>query len=349
MPLLRRNDTGVSSDTRWYRNATGRYVGGVLLLLAGGLAAEVFGHLLLDETSFWYALTTGIGEAFLISAILATLVDPFLKRRMQTESAWSGIFSFLNSQAPEGLREAIRDLAECKVYYSRTTWTLAFEWFDKAEGILAVTIDIRSTGRNISKEPYKLNRKAWLLASTTGYQSKYLRYAVSCPGKITSIDATTDELKDHITIQDDGSLTVDEASLSAGQAIPPGSTFEMIKRACMYRHQNGYIPLHHGKFGENVEIKLTGSAIADIDIRVAHPMFDGHSILTERRRPAASEPAADSAKFLRVTPGQTTIVSWKPATHEDVPPPSRIDLPAVTTEVPRQRAREAQDAAEPDA
>ncbi|MFC4859456.1 hypothetical protein [Actinophytocola glycyrrhizae] len=308
------------------RNATRLYVGGVSLLFLAGVGAEVLGHLLFDERSFWYALLTGLGEALLISAILATLVDPFLKRKMQVESVWTGIFALMKNEPPDGLQEAIKDLAKVKIYYPSTTWTLTFEWADDDHEILKLTLDVRSVGRNISRQPYMLTRKAWILASTTGYTSEYLRYAVSCPDEIEAIDADSGILQRHITSLEDGSITVDEAGLSKGQSISPGKSFETIKVARMYRHSTGYIPLYHGKFGENLEVRLTGEAMADIDVRISHPTFEGQTHLTERSRPAARPQVPTVAQFERMIPGQITIIAWHPAADDQTP--RQIDLPA---------------------
>lgn len=296
----------------FFKNATVRYVGGVLFLLLLGAFGQVLGYAYFQEGTFERSLSLSFSEAALVSAILAMLVDPFLKRRIQDEAAWSGVFGYLNERAPQGLRKALRELATCSVYSPRTTWTLTFDWENAEHSILTLTVDVNSTNENIGRKAHKLDGKLWMLGSTAGYQSRYLRYRVSCPGVIDSVDLLEDELQEFISFENDGTIVVDEARASKQQSIPPGKTFEIVKRACMYRHVNGHIPLHHGKFGEHLKIVLQGNAFEAIDVRVSHPDHpERGNTPTERHHTAAMRPTPFVTHFQRITPGQVTLVSWK--------------------------------------
>lgn len=299
-----------------FTSAAVRYVAGVVVLLGLGAYGEFYGHTHYEDGSTAKSVILGLSEAFLISGILTLLVDPFLKRRIQDEAAWSGIFGFLNEKAPRGLRKALRELAVCKVYFTKTTWNLCFEWDNVLPDVLSVTIDVRSTGENISREKHKLDAHLWVLASTTGRESEYLRYGVSCPGEFDAIDALHPKLAQYITTQNDGSLVLDEAGVTDGAFIPPQKKFELTKTARMYRNKNGYVPLHHGKFGENLLITLDGAALDDIDVRISHPAQEGRKKPYERKHKASRNNKPQTYHFRQITPGQVTIVSWKPREGE---------------------------------
>lgn len=298
----------------WLKNATVRYVGGVFILLIFGASGIGLSHSYFESNSFQYALIAGISEALIVSALLAAIVDPYLKRRMQSESAWDGMFGFLNNKAPIELKEALRELAESKVFLTQTVWKLTFDWCDRAAGIIMLTIEVQSTCQNIGRAPHKLEGEGWILASTTGYESRYLRYAVSCPGEIRAVDATGETLAKHTIVKDDGSVSVDEAGICGNQSIPAGKPFDTVKKARMYRHMNGYVPLHHGKFGVKFRVILAGDALDGIDVRIAHPTRI-RSKPYEGRRVASKQPRNETFKFDRVMPGQVTLVSWKAAEH----------------------------------
>jgi hypothetical protein len=291
-------------------DASARYAWGVFFLLALGIVGELAGAKYLAPNTVPRSLVQGFSDAFLVTSVLAILVDPYLKRRMQHESGWGALFGFLNPNAPEGLREALKDLAICERYYTNASWVLTFAWHDEAQKILAVTMEVTYTGINIDLKPYRPKAKPWVLASTDGCQSEYLRYSLNCPGHIQPVDVRGDELQPFTILQDDGSICIDTGRLAAGRAIPPGAHFNVVQCARMYRHASGYVPLQHDRYIEKVNLTLAGPALQDVDVRVSHPREEGRRTPAEWKhlagRPRNPEPHA----FGRVTPGQITLVSW---------------------------------------
>ena len=299
----------------WSRvtDASVRYAWGVFLLLLAGVAAEFAGSKYLQPDSVPRSLVQGFGDAFLVTGVLALLVDPYLKSRMQQESGWSALFGYLNPNAPEGLREALKDLAVCQRYYTRAAWKITFEWHDQVKRVLAVTMEVTYTGINIDLKPYRPHGKPWVLASTDGYQSEYIQYSLSCPGHIEPVDVRGDALRAQTVIQNDGSIFIEPAKLAAGRAIPPGARFEVVRSARMYRHVSGYVPLQHDRYIESVPMTLEGEALEDLDVRVTHPREEGRQVPAEWKRLASSPKKSESRAFGRATPGQITLVSWGPA------------------------------------
>ena len=299
----------------WSRltDASVRYGWGVFLLLLAGVAAEYPGAKYLKPDSVPHSLVQGFGDAFLVTGVLALLVDPYLKRRMQQESGWSALFGYLNPNAPAGLREALKDLAVCQRYYTRAAWKITFEWHDEPNRILSVTMEVTYTGINLDLKPYHPHGKPWVLASTDGYQSEYKRYSLSCPGHIEPVDVRDDALRVQTVVHDDGSIYIEPAKLAPGRAIPPGARFEVVRCARMYRHISGYVPLQHDRYIESVPMTLEGAALKDLDVRVTHPREEGRQVPAEWKRLASSPKKSESRMFGRATPGQITLVSWGPA------------------------------------
>ena len=167
--------------TSVFRNATSRYVGGVLILLASGAVGVWAAQAYFKGNTTPRILLQAFGEAALVSGVLAILVDPHLKRRLQDESGWGALFGYLNPRAPKELREAVQELATCKRYYTKAAWSISFAWHDEAKTVLAITTEVVRTGYNIGPEPYKPNGRPWVLASTHGYQTEYLRVRAELP------------------------------------------------------------------------------------------------------------------------------------------------------------------------
>jgi hypothetical protein len=286
------------------------------LLLALGVVGELVGHKLLDNASIGQSIVLGLSEALVISGLLALIVDPYLKKRIQDESGWNAVFGYLNPHAPSGLRDAIQELATCRQYHKRTHWSAAFAWNDADKAILTVTLEVRNTGIVLDPEPYKPAGRLWVLASTSGYQSEYLRYSLSCPDNFDSIDLSGEELQQYVVVLDDRSIYVDEERAVDGREIPPNVSYENLKKARMYRQPIGYIPLHHGIFGEHLSIELKGPALADLDINVAHPRREGRQLPAEWKRLAGDTANPGTRDFGRVVPGQVTLLSWSPSVAE---------------------------------
>jgi hypothetical protein len=297
--------------TSGLKSATFRYAGGISTLLLLGVAGEVSSSALLKQGSVASNLVGNFSEAVLVSAFLAILVDPFLKWRLQGESGWHALFGYLNPRAPKELKEAIRQLAECRRFNAKTDWTVNYAWYDEARTILAVTLECANTGINIDTKPYRPNGRPWVLASCDGMQTQYLRYFLTCPGYFAQIDLSDGDLAKFVIRRDDGSIYIDEAALVEHRSVPPGVTYETVKRARMYRHTTAYVPIHHGQFIDQLQFILTGPALRDLEITIAHPRQEGRRLPNEWK--VAAETGPVSQQLGRATPGQVTLLSWSPA------------------------------------
>jgi hypothetical protein len=294
------------------RNATVRYRSSIFVLLLLGIVGEIAGN---DDPRFTiipHALVLSFSEAALLAALLAIIVDPYLKRRLQQESGWGAIFAFLNPKAPSELKEAIQELADCKRYNTTTRWIIEFTWHDEDKTILAVTLQSENTGINLDHSPYRPAAQPWVLASTRGYQTKFLRYSLSCPGHIPPVDVRGDELSPYVVTENNLSIFLDEGRIVGRRRIPPDATFEKVVCTLMYRHSVGYIPLQHGMFAEDLTVELKGSALAEVDVTVSHLERRARKLPHEWKRPASSRTNPDLRRFGRVTPGEVTLVSWSP-------------------------------------
>lgn len=293
------------------KSATVRYVGGVFVLLCLGMAGQVVAITVLRPGTTASELVRDFSEAALVSALLALLVDPYLKRRLQDESGWHALFGFLNPKAPMELREAIRELADCRRYYSATHWTIDYTWHDDARTVLAVTLEVANTGVNIDTKAYKPNGKPWVLASCDGMPTEYLHYSISCPRYFTRLDAQGDDLRRHVVVRADGSIYVNEGDLVGNRAVPPGESFETFKRTRMFRHTTAYLPIHHTQFIDRLRFTLKGPALQDLEVTISHPREEGRRHPEEWKYTGAAGPV--SRLLGRATPGQVTLLWWSPS------------------------------------
>lgn len=298
-------------------NATARYAGGVVLLLALGVLG-LFWADRLHAGHPWIELLQGLGEAFIVSGFLALLVDPYLKKRLEDDSSWSTLFGYLNPKAPPDLRQAIQELAACKRYYPSVKCSANFAWADEAKTILAVTLEMFETGISLDPEPYRPASSPWVLASTDGWTSKYLRYSLSCPSHIVPLDLSGAKLERFLSRESDGSIALDQEKAVDGRVIPPNVHFERRYRVRMYRHASGYVPFQHNDFIEKLTVAVSGPALPDIDIRVMHPRQVGTGKPIDWKHPSTDPANPDTHECGRATPGNTTLVSWYPVRNAEL-------------------------------
>jgi hypothetical protein len=295
-----------------FGSARVRYVLGVFSLFIFGGLGEYLGHVFIVNDSIGYTIILGLSEALLISGILALAVDPYLKKRIQDESGWNAVFTYLNPKAPKSLREEIQELTTFVRYHKKTLWSAHFEWLESAEKkILSVTLEARNTGIVLGSESYEPSGKPWVLASTSGHKSEYLRYALSCPDHFEWVDLAGPALQAYVVEQSDNSIYLDEAAVVAGRSVPSGCSYENTRKTRMYRQPVGYIPLHHGTFGENFQVELSGPALPDIEVTVAHPRREG-LLKPDEWRVKSPDALPCRKEFGRVMPGHVTLVSWSP-------------------------------------
>ncbi|MFJ1975280.1 hypothetical protein ACIO93_42415 [Streptomyces sp. NPDC087903] len=284
---------------------------GVLLLFILGITGEVAAA---QHLSFWIIseeLISGLGEAFLVSGILAVLVDPAMKRRMQDESAWGAIFGYLNPAAPEGLREAVREIVKPRSYVKRCHWDAKFKWHDEPAGepapvprVLVIELGIYAESVNLDpKRKYEITGTRWVLGSIPGKKTEYLECAMTCSeGDFPPLVESGEKLQAYVEPRDDGTLVLDAGKLAKGWIIPPAASWSDARKAKMFRNSSGYIPLHNRSYAEEITVTVSGAALCDLQISVTVPSRDFYEPL---------ELSENKVHFRGNAPGQLILLSWR--------------------------------------
>jgi hypothetical protein len=105
------------------------FVVGLLLVLAVAALCEVIGH------TTWIGgsgstdsrqLAAGFGDAFIITFVIALLVDPVAQRKFATDWGREIFWAIFNRDAPEEFRKALQRLAEPRVFVRHCTYELEF-------------------------------------------------------------------------------------------------------------------------------------------------------------------------------------------------------------------------------
>ncbi|MFD4412175.1 hypothetical protein [Streptomyces sp. NPDC058476] len=297
----------VAAGRAWFSTSK-VYAIGVLLLFILGIAGEVSAA---HHVSFWGVseeLVSGLGEAFLVSGILAVLVDPLMKRRMQDDSAWGAIFGYLNPAAPEGLRKAVREIVKPRSYVKQCRWEAKFEWHESRK-VLAIELGISAALVNLDpKKRYKITGPRWVLGSIPGHETKYLEFTMTCPaGDFGQLSKRGDELDSYVEKRDDGTLLLDVGELAKGCTIPPSASWSDTRKAVMYRSSSGYVPLHTRSYAEDLTVTVSGTALRDLRVYVTAPSREPYGPLKLREN---GKTQSFEVRLQENVPGQLILLSW---------------------------------------
>jgi hypothetical protein len=274
---------------------------------------------LAEILGFWTAkdsnlsrLAFAVGEAFFVALVLALSVDPYLKVRGFRESARqiseSYFWETVAPYCPIEYRTKIKELARYHLFASSETTEVAFRWADAEKQVVQLVITRETTLRNTSPHIYAPSRHLWLLASTPGHHSEYLRWRVVHEPQ--GLDETQDQtsLSRFVESRSDGALTIDEAriteTLSITPAIPPDGTYRTEQKGKMYRRAGGYLPLLSSVPVASGRIRCYGEALQDLEVRC---MF-GAGFLPVR------EGEQGGVVFVQPrlsAPGEGYLLSWK--------------------------------------
>src|SRR4051812_9692087 len=125
------------------REAINRYLGmirhrrgflfAIALILLAGILCQVLAHtdwLLPLASESVRALIAGLGEALLIAAVLALLVDPVAQHQFATEWGRDLYWAIFSPHAPPDFREALQALAAPSGYITNCTFELRFKYPD---------------------------------------------------------------------------------------------------------------------------------------------------------------------------------------------------------------------------
>lgn len=296
-----------------------------------GLIVLLFGF------GVWYfhthsLLALSFFDATLVALFVAGVVEPYLLNRFAHDVFGNTFWGLFDPGAPDEYKRALRDLAEMKHYYTSARWRVEFAW-EVPNKVLRVTTEGRNSGIVEDPRGYTPSTPLWVLGSCGGYETVYEKWFIDVPGVSEWQDDCDFERMDldaHLKQGGDGTVTLDEAELANGRSIPRSTKYSITRRTRMYRHSSGYLPLVSTRPTLDIEVRVTGDALGQLDVRIFHTPGQPKGVLTESR---ILRGEGTSLKVPYVTlPGQATVVTWRPVPPIEAP----LSLPPLIPQPERQ-------------
>ncbi|MFC6982758.1 hypothetical protein [Streptomyces cirratus] len=268
---------------------------------------------------FLHELLRVVGDALIVAFILGIAGDFYLKYKFGEEvmkkavrDVMAEMLGFLRGGQPVELRKAVSRFAGQSIYVRSTRIRVNFSWAHK-DRVMRLDVSVKVKGTCIDDNGYLPRGPLWSVASIRGYETTYLHYSLHCP--VADINVSEDNPAELVpfTTLSPHRLSLNQQDLLThrvphGAYIPPGETFDHGRSIRTFLRATGFVPLMHSDFAILFRLELTGEALPGLEVSVFHPMSE----VGEQEWHYVGEDPVPVREWHNVTPGQATIVSWRP-------------------------------------
>ena len=248
-----------------------------------------------------------LGEALLVTFVIAIIVEPYMRRNFLTEVGGNTIWELVNPKAPEEYRTAMATLLARRQYYRRREWDLIFDWEDRNRGVLKVEASVLTFGYNAGAKAYGFTQPVWI-DSCHGYESTYTYFMLQSDQSRLFVEKRQRDLQHFMTVDQDGTRLLDLPALLGGTTVSAETSFTTRLTGVMYRLSNGYLPLVQTQPTLEHIVKIKGNALPDLTFRMLAPR--GGTVQETARTRAQQEITFHVQSVMM--PGQVVLLSWKP-------------------------------------
>lgn len=274
-----------------------------LILLAAPL--YVGGTFFLDGRDAEFVVA--IGSAFLIAAIFAVIVEPFAHARFAKNIASELLWFERSPFAPESHRAQVQAMMAQRTFYRSVSWTCTFEDDPELPDILELTIEVRTEAVSYEADGFQPSGERFVLASSDGRLSDYLKYAFSGDG--IAIHLSHDDgrdIRNYVERHEDGSVVFNEVGafndLAEQRRVPSGQSFIIERSVRIYRHRRGFFPMINLSNVDRSSFFIKGSAASRLRFTHLNALTGKATELAGNRMIASSGLGAESM----------VILSWAP-------------------------------------
>lgn len=273
----------------------------LLAILFAVLSATAFS----SQESWAHRPLVALAEALLVSFIIATVVEPYMRRRFVHDVVSDSIWGFLNRDVPSEYREALGLLAGEKLISTKVQWAVDFSWQSDDRKYVALQIHHLDTGKNYGDRPVTFDGRSWILPSSSGFESRFIEWTLMVPEDTFYVSYSLEQLAQEARRSED-TVSVDRSKLSMGKEIAAGKYYVRTMKSETTRHSGGHAPLVYSRPSISNEIQLAGDALEDLLVRVRLPT--GAQLTFDGKKSVIITNSQIGPMFTR----QMFIVSWEP-------------------------------------
>jgi hypothetical protein len=276
----------------------------------------------------WEGLFAGFGDALIIAAVVALLVDPVAQQQFAKEWGRDLYWAIFSPHAPPPFRDALGNLAAPDAYIEKCTHIFEIRREDPKSDVLKINWKISIYGHALKRgRPLAWDGQVWVVRRHDGSPSTYTYWSFQVEGS-DRVEFNEDQLRTlAVKNEDSGRCVLEQANLPGVPPVPFRKQFWSDRHVVTTRTSNDYLTLFQPKIVLNQRIIVRGEAAAELDFFVTQlggsVGRDGEVELNHETLPGGLQQQSCLLEDVVAFPGQTTMLFWRER------PPAPISSPPV--------------------
>lgn len=290
---------------------------GLLVLVALGALCEVLAYATVtggSSESPLRQLASGFGDAFIIAAVLAILVDPVVQHQFASEWGRDLYWAIFSPNAPQEFRDGLQALAAPVAFISRCQYELEFARpADNDKSYYEIEWHISVTAEVLDRRGFRLADRVFVVPRHDGRPTSYTQWRFQTDENFP-ITYDEDDLKSSgaISVDSSGRTVLDQAKLPGIDRTGFRRQYWSERHLATSRWAADYLPLFQPRIVLRQIIIVRGQAVRELDFTVAQ--LGGAQVdFTERVR-SNGDPELRCELTDVSFPGQAALLTWKPKT-----------------------------------
>lgn len=289
---------------------------GLIAIAALGVLCEIVAHNNVVHSppdSVFRQLAGSLGDAFIIAAVLAVLVDPVVQHQFAREWGRDLYWAIFSPNAPEEFRDGLQALAAPTTFISECQYELTFTYpADGSQDFLELDWRILVWGEVVDRRGFKLAGRVFVVPRHDGTPTRYTqwRYKADGSGQISYDEADLRSVG-AISIDASGRTVLDQAKIPGIEKVAFSKTYSSERHLLTSRNTCDYLPLFQPRIVLRQIIVIKGAPVCELDFTVAQ--MGGGAQMEFGSHTRANGEMELRCELTEVSfPGQATLLTWKP-------------------------------------
>jgi hypothetical protein len=262
--------------------------------------------------SLFRQLTGGFGDAFIVAAVLAVLVDPVVQHQFASEWGRDLYWAIFSPNAPQEFRDGLQALAAPNAFISRCQYELTFKYPDSGPAdFYELDWRVLIWSEVLDRRGFRLADRVFVVPRHDGKPTNYATWRFEAE----DIDPIAHDEADlaamgALSVDVSGRTILDQGNIVDIPKVAFGKKYWSERFLQTSRWSNDYIPLFQPRIVLRQIIVVRGAPVRDLDFTMAQL---GGAQVGFTAHPRANGELELKCELTDVSfPGQATLLTWKP-------------------------------------
>jgi hypothetical protein len=262
----------------------------------------------------WQGLFAGFGDALIIAAVIALLVDPVAQQQFAQEWGHDLYWAIFSPHAPQTFRHALENLAAPDAYIDKCTHVFTINRGDG--GVVHIEWHISIYGHALKREQKLVwDGRVFVVRRHDGSPATYKYWSFQVEGE-DKVEFDGEQLKNLKAIDEksSGRCVLDQSKLPDVQPVPFGKQFWSERRVDTTLRATDYLTIFQPKIVLKQQIIVKGDVVSKFNFYVTQlggDIGEGGEQKLEFRKLAGGSSYQRCDLDEVAFPGQTTLLFWR--------------------------------------